>query len=78
MGAVGNDENALEMERAAREDGLNLVYEICESYETGTCTVLITGKERLHDLIYSSFLNDEYFVMLLKKIQITSHQSRSC
>lgn len=49
LGAVGNDQNALEMERAAREDGLNVVYEICESYETGTCTVLITGKDRLHD-----------------------------
>lgn len=46
MGCVGNDKNATIMKEKCDEVGLNAVYQIDENTPTGTCAVLITGKER--------------------------------
>jgi len=46
MGCVGNDKYADIMKEKAKEVGLNTVYQVTEKAPTGTCAVLITGKER--------------------------------
>lgn len=46
MGCIGKDSNAEIMKEKAREVGLNTVYQVTDKANTGTCAVLITGKER--------------------------------
>lgn len=48
MGAIGNDEFGKVMETKAKEDGVNVIYQVDHSTPTGTCGVLITdnGKSR--------------------------------
>jgi adenosine kinase len=46
MGCVGEDQNAQIMRQKCAEVGLNAVYQVDASKATGTCAVLITGKER--------------------------------
>ena len=46
MGCIGKDKNADIMKLKANEVGLNTVYQINDKIPTGTCAVLITGKER--------------------------------
>jgi adenosine kinase len=46
MGATGKDHNADIMNEKAREVGLKTVYQVNENVPTGTCAVLITGKDR--------------------------------
>ena len=46
MGCTGNDSNAAIMREKAKEVGLNTVYQVDENTPTGTCAVLITGKDR--------------------------------
>jgi len=46
MGCVGKDKYADIMKEKAKEVGLNTVYQITEKAPTGTCAVLITGKQR--------------------------------
>lgn len=46
MGCVGKDKNAEIMREKASEVGLKTLYQINEQVSTGTCAVLITGKDR--------------------------------
>lgn len=46
MGCTGKDKNADIMTEKAKEVGLNTAYQVDESTPTGTCAVLITGKDR--------------------------------
>lgn len=46
MGCIGKDENAEIMKEKANEVGLNVVYQINDTVKTGTCAVLVTGKDR--------------------------------
>lgn len=46
MGCIGKDHNADIMKQKASEVGLNALYQINESVQTGTCAVLITGNDR--------------------------------
>jgi len=46
MGCVGKDKYADIMREKAKEVGLNALYQVTEKAPTGTCAVLITGKER--------------------------------
>jgi len=46
MGCVGNDKYANIMKEKATEVGLNTVYQVTDKAPTGTCAVLVTGKER--------------------------------
>lgn len=46
MGCVGNDKYAKILENKARSDGLNVHYQYTDKEPTGTCAVLITGRER--------------------------------
>lgn len=46
MGCTGKDTNAKIMYEKAKEVGLNTAYQVDETTPTGTCAVLITGKER--------------------------------
>ncbi|XP_033209458.1 adenosine kinase 2-like isoform X1 [Belonocnema kinseyi] len=46
MGCVGKDKYSKILEDRARENGLNVRYQYTEKEQTGTCAVLITGKER--------------------------------
>ncbi len=46
MGCTGKDQNAEIMLNKAKEVGLNTAYQVDENTPTGTCAVLITGKER--------------------------------
>jgi len=46
MGCVGKDKYADIMKEKANEVGLKTVYQLTEKAPTGTCAVLITGKER--------------------------------
>lgn len=46
MGCVGNDKYAKILEEKARSDGLNVKYQYTDKEPTGTCAVLITGRER--------------------------------
>lgn len=48
MGAIGNDNFGRIMETKAKEDGVNVVYQVDQSTSTGVCAVLITenGKSR--------------------------------
>jgi len=46
MGCVGKDKYADIMKEKAKEVGLNTVYQVTEKAPTGTCAVLVTGKER--------------------------------
>ncbi len=46
MGCTGKDANAQIMKEKASDVGLNTVYQIDEKTATGTCAVLITGKDR--------------------------------
>ena len=46
MGCVGKDKYSKILEDRARENGLNVRYQYTEKEPTGTCAVLITGKER--------------------------------
>jgi adenosine kinase len=46
MGAVGNDDYGNLMREKCKEVGLNPIYQVKEDKSTGTCAVLITGKER--------------------------------
>lgn len=46
MGCVGKDKYSSILEERARENGLNVRYQYTDKEQTGTCAVLITGKER--------------------------------
>lgn len=46
MGCIGKDHNADIMKQKAKEVGLNVVYQINDTVQTGTCAVLITGNDR--------------------------------
>ena len=46
MGCVGRDKYSKILEEHARASGLNVRYQYSETNPTGTCAVLITGKER--------------------------------
>ncbi|CEP16347.1 hypothetical protein [Parasitella parasitica] len=46
MGCISNDEFGNKMKAAAEADGLETNYEITKEASTGTCAVLITGKDR--------------------------------
>lgn len=46
MGCVGKDKYSNILEERARENGLNVRYQFTDKEQTGTCAVLITGKER--------------------------------
>ncbi|XP_046409299.1 adenosine kinase 2-like isoform X1 [Neodiprion fabricii] len=46
MGCVGNDKYAQILKDKARSDGINVHYQYTDEEPTGTCAVLITGKER--------------------------------
>ncbi len=46
MGCTGSDENASIMKEKSNEVGLNTVYQVDPNTPTGTCAVLITGKDR--------------------------------
>ncbi|XP_043279110.1 adenosine kinase 2 isoform X2 [Venturia canescens] len=46
MGCVGKDKYSKILEERARNDGLNVRYQYTDEEPTGTCAVLITGKER--------------------------------
>jgi len=46
MGCVGTDKYANIMKEKATEVGLNTIYQVTDKAPTGTCAVLITGKER--------------------------------
>uniref|UniRef100_A0A336M4V2 Adenosine kinase n=1 Tax=Culicoides sonorensis TaxID=179676 RepID=A0A336M4V2_CULSO len=46
FGCVGSDDYAKILEKKAREDGVNVHYQITEKEPTGTCAVLITGTKR--------------------------------
>lgn len=46
MGCTGKDKNAQIMTEKAKEVGLNTAYQVDENTPTGTCAVLITGKDR--------------------------------
>ncbi len=47
MGCIGKDQNAEIMINKAKDVGLNTAYQVDEATPTGTCAVLITGKDRL-------------------------------
>ncbi|XP_043674934.1 adenosine kinase 2 [Vespula pensylvanica] len=46
MGCVGNDKYSKILEERALTNGLNICYQYTDKEPTGTCAVLITGKER--------------------------------
>jgi len=46
MGCTGKDENSEIMTQKAKEVGLSTAYQVDETTPTGTCAVLITGKDR--------------------------------
>lgn len=46
MGCVGRDKYSKILEERACNDGLNVRYQYTNKEPTGTCAVLITGKER--------------------------------
>lgn len=46
MGCVGKDKYSKILEDKAIQDGLNVRYQYVDEEPTGTCAVLITGKER--------------------------------
>ena len=46
VGCIGRDHNADIMKEKAREVGLSTAYQVTDKASTGTCAVLITGKER--------------------------------
>ncbi|XP_043484470.1 adenosine kinase 2-like isoform X2 [Leptopilina heterotoma] len=46
MGCVGKDKYSAILEERARENGLNVRYQYTDKEQTGTCAVLITGKDR--------------------------------
>ncbi len=46
LGCVGNDKFGEELKKSAEKDGLHIEYQIDETAPTGTCAVLVVGKER--------------------------------
>jgi len=46
MGCVGTDKYSKILKDKATADGLNVRYQYTDKESTGTCAVLITGKER--------------------------------
>jgi adenosine kinase len=46
LGCVGNDKFGQELKSSAEKDGLHIEYQIDEKAPTGTCAVLVVGKER--------------------------------
>lgn len=46
MGCIGEDKNAEIMKEKAKEVGLNTAYQVDSKTPTGTCAVLISGKDR--------------------------------
>ncbi len=46
MGCIGEDKNAEIMKERAKEVGLKTAYQIDSKTPTGTCAVLISGKDR--------------------------------
>lgn len=61
MGATGKDHNADIMSEKAKEVGLKTIYQVNEKVPTGTCAVLITGKDRslvAHLGAANTFTND--------------------
>ena len=46
MGCIGDDKNAMIMKEKAAEVGLKTAYQIDSNTPTGTCAVLISGKDR--------------------------------
>lgn len=46
MGCIGNDEFGKVLEKSAKADGVNVHYLVDEKVATGTCAVLVNGKDR--------------------------------
>jgi len=46
FGCVGNDKYSDILKKKARDDGVNVLYQITDKTPTGTCGVLITGTRR--------------------------------
>ncbi|KAL0482547.1 adenosine kinase [Acrasis kona] len=46
LGCVGNDEYGKTLKKNAEKDGLHIEYQVDEKAPTGTCAVLVVGKER--------------------------------
>jgi adenosine kinase len=46
LGCVGNDKFGHELKKSAEKDGLHVEYQVDEKTPTGTCAVLVVGKER--------------------------------
>jgi adenosine kinase len=46
LGCVGNDKFGEELKKSAEKDGLHIEYQIDDKAPTGTCAVLVVGKER--------------------------------
>jgi len=53
FGCVGKDQYAADLKAAANKDGLRVEYQVDAARPTGTCAVLITGKNR-YSLRYSN------------------------
>jgi len=49
LGCVGKDDYAAQMCSAAEKDGVHVAYKEVDDTPTGTCAVLVTGKERCVD-----------------------------
>ncbi|MDJ8942406.1 PfkB family carbohydrate kinase, partial [Clostridium perfringens] len=48
MGCIGNDKFGKILEEKAREGGVNVSYQYHDTEPTGTCAVLLSGKNRLN------------------------------
>lgn len=46
LGCVGNDKFGEELKKNAEKDGLHVEYQVDDKAPTGTCAVLVVGKER--------------------------------
>jgi len=46
LGCVGNDDFGKQLKENAEKDGLHIEYQVDEKAPTGTCAVLVVGKER--------------------------------
>lgn len=46
FGCIGNDEFGRILEDKARQDGVNVVYQVTSDIQTGTCAVCVTGTHR--------------------------------
>ncbi len=46
VGCVGDDDFGKQLAKSAQKDGVNVQYQISSTHATGTCAVLVSGKER--------------------------------